>query len=280
MKLKQIYEKKDEPKLWNFYADVSLGGTFNQNVNNVSKTRTKQSSDDIVEFGTAKYDHTFSGTTGLTATRSVGEVSSLMFNLSGTASQQDVDTTDDYESFGLTFAFDTSIDKHTLSPYLMLSRTDYATDAINMSTMVGFGNYYLINDSHSINYGYFYIDSKSNTNYIFPLLTVVHFVYLYVINFKIKEAELPDPQMRNLEYALYIISTVYIFKFFDIFYTLTSLDQYQNHLIPSTFLPIGIVILILYSCLLAITFITFAYRKQKVGSYVFENFNQHMDPWP
>ena len=48
--------EKDEPKLWNFYADVSLGGTFNQNVNNVSKTRTKQSSDSIVEFGTAKYD--------------------------------------------------------------------------------------------------------------------------------------------------------------------------------------------------------------------------------
>ena len=155
--------EKDEPKLWNFYADVSLGGTFNQNVNNVSKTRTKQSSDDIVEFGTAKYDHTLSESIGVTAARSVGEVSSLMFNLSGTASQQDVDTTDDYESLGLTFAFDTSIDKHTLSPYLMLSRTDYATDAISMSTMVGFGNYYLINDSHSINYGYFYIDSKSNT---------------------------------------------------------------------------------------------------------------------
>ena len=155
--------EKDEPKLWNFYADVSLGGTFNQNVNSVSKTRTKQSSDDIVEFGTAKYDQTFSGTTGLTATRSVGEASSLMFNLSGTASQQDVETTDDYESLGLTFAFDTSIDKHTLSPYLMLSRTDYATDAINISTMVGFGNYYLINDSHSINYGYFYVDTKGNT---------------------------------------------------------------------------------------------------------------------
>ena len=83
--------EKDEPKLWNFYADVSLGGTFNQNVNNVSKTRTKQSSDNIVEFGTAKYDHTFSESIGFTATRSVGEVSSLMFNLSGTASQQDVD---------------------------------------------------------------------------------------------------------------------------------------------------------------------------------------------
>ena len=153
---------RGEPKLWSFYADLGLGGLFNQNVNSVSKTRTKYSSGELIGFNSPKYDRTFSGSMGLTATRSIGEASSIMLNLSGTESQQDVETTDNYESSGLTFAFDTRIGNHGLSPYLMLSETDYETDAFSTSYMVGFGNYYTINDSHSLNYGYSYSDSKSN----------------------------------------------------------------------------------------------------------------------
>ena len=97
------------PKLWNFYADMALGGVFNQNVNSVSKTRTKHSSDVVDDFNTAMYDRVFSGSGGITAIRSIGEASSIMFNLSGTSSQQDVETTDNFESLGLTLAFDTSI---------------------------------------------------------------------------------------------------------------------------------------------------------------------------
>ncbi|MEM9143917.1 MAG: hypothetical protein AAGA86_13090, partial [Bacteroidota bacterium] len=38
-------------------------------------------------------------------------------------------------------------------------------------------------------------------NYIFPLLTIAHFTFLYVLWFKITENEVADPQMRNLEYG-------------------------------------------------------------------------------
>ena len=49
-------------------------------------------------------------------------------------------------------------------------------------------------------------------NYIIPLLSIVHFVFLYVLWFKIKEKELSDPPMRNLEYLLYVIGVIYVFK--------------------------------------------------------------------
>jgi opacity protein-like surface antigen len=85
-----------------------------------------------------------------------------MFNLSGTGSEQDVETTDNFESLGLTFGFDTSIGNHGLSPYLMLNTINYETDATNTSFMGGFGNYYAINDTCLLNYGYSYSDSKNN----------------------------------------------------------------------------------------------------------------------
>ncbi len=153
---------RGEPKLWNFYTDLGLGGLFNQNVNSVSKTRTKQSDGEVVSFNTAMFDNVYSGNMGFTAVRSIGEASSMMFNFSGTGSRQDVDTTDNFETLGLTFGFDTSIGNHSLSPYLMLNTIDYEQDAINTSFMVGFGNYYAINDAHSLNYGYSYSDSKNN----------------------------------------------------------------------------------------------------------------------
>ena len=59
-------------------------------------------------------------------------------------------------------AFDTSVGKHIISPYLMKSITDYKFDAISTSVLWGFGNMYTINDAHSINYGYSYSDSKGN----------------------------------------------------------------------------------------------------------------------
>ena len=126
------------------------------------KLEQNNSSDSVAGFNTAMFDRVYSGSMGFTAIRSIGEASSIMFNLSGTGSRQDVETTDNYESLGLTFGFDTSIGNHILSPYLMVNKIDYETDAINKSFMVGFGNYYAINDAHSLNYGYSYSDSKNN----------------------------------------------------------------------------------------------------------------------
>ena len=51
---------RGEPKLWNFVADVGLGGLFNQNVNSVSKTRTKHSSGDVDDFNSAMFDNVYS----------------------------------------------------------------------------------------------------------------------------------------------------------------------------------------------------------------------------
>ena len=159
-------ELKDrgEPKLWSFFADMGLGGLFNQNVNSVSKTRTKHSSGAVDDFNSAMFDNVYSGSMGFTAIRSIGESSSMMANLSGTSSRQDVDTTDNFESLGFTLAYDTSIGKHLISPYAMVSKTSYETDATNRGLILGFGNYYTINDSHALNYSYSYADSKNNQN--------------------------------------------------------------------------------------------------------------------
>lgn len=117
-------------------------------------------------------------------------------------------------------------------------------------------------------------------NYIFPLLSFVHFTFLYVMSFKIREDEYTDAPMRNLEYALYVISLVYVFKLVDTFYILLSYTDYANHIIPPTFLPIGILIVVLQVLLLVLTYLTFAFRKAMIGTYNFDNINENIDPWP
>ena len=116
-------------------------------------------------------------------------------------------------------------------------------------------------------------------NYIFPILSIVHFVFLYVLWFKIKEDELSDPPMRTLEYILYVISLVYVFKLVETVLIILSYTEFENHLIPETFLPMGIVILFLYIMLLLVTFLAISYRKQLVGTYLFDDMNQHVDNW-
>lgn len=117
-------------------------------------------------------------------------------------------------------------------------------------------------------------------NYIFPILTIVHFMFLYVMNLKITGGEYTDAPMRNLEYALYVISLVYIFKLVDTFYTLLSYGDYSNHIIPPTFLPIGLTMVCLQLFLIYLTYATFHFRKEMVGSYNFDQINENIDPWP
>ncbi|MFT6994843.1 MAG: hypothetical protein ACJA1P_001582 [Maribacter sp.] len=116
-------------------------------------------------------------------------------------------------------------------------------------------------------------------NFIVPVLSIVHFVFLYVLWFKIREKELSNPPMRNLEYSLYIIGIVYAYKFFDTLIILLSYTEYENYLMPDTFIPLGLVILFLYFLLLLLTVITIAKRKQLVGTYHFDDMNQHVDNW-
>ncbi|PHQ61027.1 MAG: hypothetical protein COC08_06450 [Maribacter sp.] len=116
-------------------------------------------------------------------------------------------------------------------------------------------------------------------NYIFPFLTTVHFIFLYVLWFKIKEDETTDPQMRNLEYVLYVIFLIYIFKLVDTILILTTYSEYEDYVIPETFMPLGVFILVLYVFLVGLTLLSFLYRRVMVGKYKFNDMNQHIDSW-
>ena len=158
-------ELKDrEPSLWTLTADISTGAVYTDNVNSVSKTRTKSSSDDRIGFNSAKFDSTLSGSLGLSASRPIGEESSFLINLSNTTSQQQEERDDDYQSYGLTFALDTVLGNQSISPYFMLSKSDYQTDADSFSVMGGVGGFFTVGERNSISYGYSLSDSKGNHN--------------------------------------------------------------------------------------------------------------------
>jgi hypothetical protein len=116
-------------------------------------------------------------------------------------------------------------------------------------------------------------------NYIFPVLTLIHFVFIYVVWFKINENEIADPQMRNLEFALYVVLLIYIFRFFDTLFILLSYSDFESHVIPQTFIPIGVLILFLYLLLVVLTLTTIKYRKELVGGYRFDEINEQIDSW-
>ncbi|MFS4468340.1 hypothetical protein [Maribacter sp. 2210JD10-5] len=116
-------------------------------------------------------------------------------------------------------------------------------------------------------------------NYVFPIVSIVHFVFLYVMWFKIKEDEYSDPPMQKIEYALYVISFIYLYKLVDTVIMLFSFSEYENHAMPVTFLPLGIGILLLYVFLIVLTVLAINYRKQLVGTYQFDEMNQHVDNW-
>ena len=100
----------------------------------------------------------------MSASRPVGEESSILINLSHTSSEQYQETDDDYQSYGLTFALDTIFAGQSVSPYLMLSKSDYQTDADSVSFMYGAGSFFTIGERNTISYGYAFSDSKGNNN--------------------------------------------------------------------------------------------------------------------
>lgn len=116
-------------------------------------------------------------------------------------------------------------------------------------------------------------------NYIFPVLAMVHFLYLYVLRFKITENELPDPVMRNLEYVLYAVLIVYFFKIYDSVNVLNSISDYKGYFISDIFEPMATITLVLYCLLFVFTLLSFLQRKHYVGKYDFENYNSNMNIW-
>ena len=156
--------KDKEPGLWKLYADYSLGAVHSDNVNSVPSRRLKLSSGSLSASNAARFDRTLSGSVGFTATRPVGEESSFMINLAHTLSEQYQETDDDYQSYGLTLAMDTVLGGQSLSPYFMLSKSDYQTDADSFSLMYGVGGFFSVGERNSFSYGYSYSDSKANHN--------------------------------------------------------------------------------------------------------------------
>ena len=158
-------ELKDRaPSLWNVTADISFGVLYNDNVNSVTKNRRKEDSDSVVAFNSAMFDRTLSGGLGLSAVRPVGEESSFLIGLSHSSSEQYQETDDDFQSYGLTFALDTTLGNQSLSPFFMLNKSDYQTDADSFSKMYGFGGFFTVGERNSFSYGYSFSDSKGNRN--------------------------------------------------------------------------------------------------------------------
>ena len=164
--LKEIEEelKDREPSLWTLTLDTGLASVWSDNINSVSKTRLSMSSDARIGFNSAKYDRTASGAMGISATRPVGEQSSLLINFSHTTSDQYQELGDDFQSYGLTLGLDTVLGNQSLSPYLITSKTDNMADADAFSLMYGIGGFFSVGERNSISYGYAYTDSKANHN--------------------------------------------------------------------------------------------------------------------
>ena len=164
--LKEIEQELEdrEPSLWALRLDTGIASVWSNNVNSVSKTGLKKSSDSIDTFASAKHDRTGSGSMGISATRPIGEGSSLLINFSHTTADQYQDKDDDAQSYGLTFGLDTSLGNQNLSPYIIMSKTDNMADADAFSFMYGLGGFFSVGERNSISYGYAFTDSKSNHN--------------------------------------------------------------------------------------------------------------------
>ena len=116
-------------------------------------------------------------------------------------------------------------------------------------------------------------------NYIFPLLTVVHFYFLQALQLKINTKFIGDLQLRNLEYAMYAILLVYVFKVLDTSYILLNVTDFDLQIIPETFIPIGIGMLFLQLTLVVLTLLSFGIRRNLIGRYNFDQINDKLDSW-
>jgi len=119
-------------------------------------------------------------------------------------------------------------------------------------------------------------------NYLFPVLTVVHFIYMYAIKYKIRENEYPDVQMRNLEYFLYVVVGYYIYKVFILAEVLFAYSMsIEDIILPITFLPVTIFTIVGYLSLSLLTFHLMYTRKKEIGSYQIDYFSEeNLDTWP
>ena len=70
--------------------------------------------------------------------------SSLLLNFGHTTSNQYQEADDDFQSYGLTIGLDTTLGNQSLSPYLIMSKTDAQHDADSFSFMLGIGGFFTV----------------------------------------------------------------------------------------------------------------------------------------
>ncbi len=107
-------------------------------------------------------------------------------------------------------------------------------------------------------------------NYIFSLLMIIHAWFLNALYHLEKEPHEHMNLTRNLEYVMYAIFLVYLFKIAETSYILLGYFEYSELVLPQTFLPVGLFILSLQIALLIITFATFKLRREHIGPYRFD----------
>ena len=162
--IEEEMKARGAPKLWYIAANIDLGGIQNNNVNSVSKSRQKMSSNARETMASAMFDRTYTGALGLMAVRTLSETSSLTILPSFTESRQDDETSDDFQSYSLFLGYDTIYKNQSLSPYLSLGKTDYDDDADSFSIAAGISGSFSVGDRHSFGYGYTFSDAKGNQN--------------------------------------------------------------------------------------------------------------------
>ena len=162
--IEEEMKARGAPKLWYIAANIDLGGIQNNNVNSVSKSRQKMSSNERDTMASAMFDRTYTGALGLMAVRTLSETSSLTILPSFTESRQDDETSDDFQSYSLFLGYDTIYKNQSLSPYLSLGKTDYDDDADSFSIAAGISGSFSVGDRHSFGYGYTFSDAKGNQN--------------------------------------------------------------------------------------------------------------------
>ncbi|NNJ89202.1 MAG: hypothetical protein HKP53_07355 [Eudoraea sp.] len=107
-------------------------------------------------------------------------------------------------------------------------------------------------------------------NYIFSLLMIIHIWFLNALYRLEKEPHAYMNITRNLEFIMYAISLVYLFKIGETLYILLGYFEYSEQVLPPTFLPVGLFILSLQFFLLILTFATFKHRRERIGPYRFD----------
>jgi len=99
---------------------------------------------------------------------------------------------------------------------------------------------------------------------------IVHVWFLNALYQLEKEPHVHMNITRNLEYIMYAIFLVYLFKIAETAYILLSYFDFSDLVLPPTFLPAGLFILSLQFFLLILTFATFKHRRERIGPYRFD----------